>query len=352
MLPAQTATTALENRLLRDALFLSPEYTVPVTDARGNALSVFDDFNGDGSLDIAVLTMAADSRIEPSFDQLGSRDRLYDPETIRALFLVETLYQGSDSILTVELGRQTALSGLEVINLGGSQPAVQVAFRSQQGTSQQLVLYGTAGRASRFNMVQSASENASLRDIDEDGVLEAVVARRLPEAGRGYETFVELFEYRGGTMVRAAGFSLVRTLESFLEKSASEIQSEQWNQLAARVVIPEAALPETDDSGNLVEALLAETFALVEETDTRSEEERAEGNPDRPMLPTAVREVVFTPFSENPFPEPILGQKIRVSFRVLCCGGMLRIYQASLRLSEDPFSDEPFAFLTEAESQQ
>jgi hypothetical protein len=349
---AQTAATALENRLLGDALFLSPEYTVPITDARGNAISVFEDFNEDGRLDVAVLTMAADSRIEPSLELLGSRERLYDPSTIRALFLVETLYQGEDRILTVELGRQTALVGVEVIDLGAGGPAVQVAFRSQQGTSQQLVLYGGGDRASRFNMVQNASENASLTDIDGDGTLEAVVARRLPEAGRGYETFVELFEYRGGTMIRTSGFSVVRSLVAFLDAAASEIQAEEWNRLAARVIIPPNGLPEASESGDLVEALLTATFSLVEETDTRSNDERTEGDPPRGVLPDQVSEVVFTPFTESPFPDPLLGEAIRISFRVLCCGGMLRIYEASLRLAPNPFAGEPFAFLTEVDRHQ
>ncbi|MFW6211347.1 MAG: hypothetical protein ACOC8L_00480 [Spirochaetota bacterium] len=350
--PGQTASTALENRLLRDALFLSPEYTIPVTDAGGNALSVFEDFDRDGRLDVAVLTMAADSRIIPSLEQLGSRERLYDPATIRALFLVETLYQGNDGILTVELGRQTAVMGIEVIDLGGGTPAVQVGFRSQQGTSQQLVLYGEGGRASRFNMIQSASEQGSLTDIDNDGALEAVVARRLPEAGRGYETFVELFEHRRGAMVRTGGFSLVRTLVTFLEGAAAEIQAEQWNQLASRIAIPPAGVARAESSGDLVTDLLNATFLLVEETDTRSEEERPAGDPEHGILPTEVSEVVFTPFTENPFPEPLLGETIRISFRVMCCGGMLRIYEASLRLAQNPFSGEPFAFLTEGESQQ
>jgi hypothetical protein len=344
---SQSAPTASQRRLLDDALFLSPEYTAAVVDDTGSAVALFEDFNRDGRTDVALLTIAFDPRVPASVAELGSRDRLYDSGTIRALFLVEALFSGSDQIVTVELGRQVMYAGMESLPVSRSAPpAVQVSFRSQQGTTQQLVFFGPDGRTSRFKLAQSASEQSSLIDVDGDGDLEAVVARRIPEAGRGYETFLDLFELRDGSMVREDGISLVRALSRFMENVAAEVGASEWERVSERVRLG----PEAGSDGHTPEEILDATFVLVEETDTRPD--ASETSASTPGLPTEITEVVFPSFNDNPFPEPYVGQAVRISFRVACCGDLLRIYESVVAVAPNPFEGDAFHFLTDTESRQ
>jgi hypothetical protein len=62
--------------------------------------------------------------------------------------------------------------------------------------------------------------------------------------------------------------------------------------------------------------------------------------------------VVFPGLRENPFPYPYLGTEFTLVFRVECCDGYPRFYSAIVALSENPFAEPPFVFLTRAGAQQ
>lgn len=339
LLPLVTWAQSLDaeaGRVVQDALFLSPEYTVPVTRADGEPVVVAADFNGDGIIDVAILSIASDPRVRATLAELSANERVFDARAIQPLFLLETLFQLSDTIITVELGRQVVFDEITLVELSQTDsPAVRVSFRSSRGTADQLVTFSPDGRASRLRLADSPSEFGELADIDEDGVLEAVTARRVPEAGRGYETFLELYEYSGGAYARITGFGVVRELEHFLEQVRMHVRQQEWQALAGLIA--------QSDSGDPA-LVLADAFQLIEVDG----EEPAAGAES--LLPTAIRDLVTMQFTDNPFPPPYLQQQVRLTFRLDCCGEERRVYAALLELTLDPFRGETFRFLTDQES--
>jgi hypothetical protein len=325
-------------RVISDALFLSPEYTVPVRTRSGEPVAVAADFNRDGRLDVAVLTVAADPRIETTEAALSANNRLFDTAAIRPLFLLETLFQPSNAIITTELGRQLVLDGLSVVRLSEQEHvAALVSFRSSRGTSDHLITFSRDGRAHRLRLAESPSEFGELADLDGDGTLEAVSARRVPEAGRGYETFLELHRLTDRGYARESGFAIVRGITSFFASISAHVLNADWTALAESV--------SGEPYGQELERLAA-TFELVE-VNGEAPSQAARSTP-----PTQIQEFVTMQLTDNPFPEPFRGQTIRLTFRLECCEDQTRVYSAYLRMEENPFSGRRFAFLTEQEAEQ
>jgi hypothetical protein len=325
-------------RIADDALFLSPEYTVPVRNRSGDPMAVAADFNEDGLIDVALLTVAADPRFDATQQALSETSRLYDSSAIRPLFLLETLFQLSDTIVTVELGRQVILDELSLVYLSGdTDPAVRVAFRSSSGTTDHLVSFSRDGRANRLRLSDSPSEFGELADLDGDQTLEAVAARRVPEAGRGYETFLELYRLSDRGYTRVAGFAVVRQLAAFLEEVQLHVLNGEWEAVVEHIAAPE---------GLTTLDILSRTFELIEVNGEPPSDSMASS------VPTPIDEVIGMQLSDNPFPVPFRGQAISVPFRIRCCGEEIRVYNAMLQMEANPFTGRRFSFLTELESGQ
>ena len=316
---------------LTTALSFSPEYTAPVIDAQGDPVARIADLNGDGRDDTALLTVAVDVGVPTSAETLSDPLRLYAEQPVDPLFILEAHMAGQEAILTVELGRRTVWTGLELVRLTDSPVpvAVSVGFRGRAASSTELVVF-QRDDVSRFAFEESRNERGMLTDLTSDGVLDVVTARRAPEAGRGYETFLELHELRADGYTRTASLPLVRTVNAFLGATALEMERESWDALRRRV------------RGPATNGVLAAAFRGVADEDLV-----ADTRFDYPGSGDDIADVTFPRLADNPFPSPYVGRSFRIVFRVECCDAPVRFFEAVLALDTNPFDGSVLTFLTD-----
>ncbi len=330
------------SELLEKALTVSPEYTRSVAARSGQPLTLFHDLNGDDDLDVALLTVAFDPRVEPTLEALSNTTRLYAEELIEPVFILETYFAGQEAITTVEIGRRAVLTDYGLIRLTTEAfpVAVTLSFRSRSGTETDLVIFHDRGRISRFTYEETRNRRGSLVDLNDDGSLDIVTSLRVPEAGRGYETFIELWEIGPSGFSRTASLPLVRTVNEFLLEATAEMEAEAWALVGERV-------RQGSDSGSLESVFLA-----TGHDDERDGEEEFEepGVFDYPATGLDVVEVTFPRLADNPFPSPYIGRHFRLVFRVECCDRDPRFFEAAVALAGNPFVGRPIAFLTHGET--
>ncbi|MEE8442078.1 MAG: hypothetical protein V3S41_10165, partial [Spirochaetia bacterium] len=209
--------------LVAAALRYSPEYTRPVVNADGTPVAVYHELNGDGLTDVAILTVLAEPGVPTDLAGLRATSRLFRSGDPNPLFVIETYFAGDEAVQTVELGRKPALGGMELLHLsqGSAFPvAIAVKMRSAAGVENNLLIYSPGGMIRRLQLQETARERYQLADLDQNGTVDIVVTRRLPEAGRGYETFVELLTLDGNHYLSHSSFGLVRELQGFLDAAA------------------------------------------------------------------------------------------------------------------------------------
>ena len=321
--------------LIERAGTYSPEYTEFVRRADGSPLSIVRDLNGNSLLDVAILSIAGGSDTTPTVAALSDPDRLYRTEERDVLFVVEVYYQGDEAMHVVELGRRRLWQGFSIREFGknGGPIALEVEFRSLEGSNRELLLFASAGRITRLSLHETRSEGWLIADVNSDGVDDVVLTRRVPEAGRGFETFLELYSVIGGEARRTSSLGVVRALSLFFEKTAGEIEAARWSDVRKRV-----------ESDSPPEAALAQAFRPAPD-------EESDGGPfDYPAFPVRQVTAVFPRIADNPFPVPYLGQETRILFRIECCDEPPRVFMATVRMSDNPFEGPVFAFLTERET--
>jgi hypothetical protein len=328
--------------LVQAALRYSPEYTRPVINADGSPVAVYHDLNGDGHMDVAILAVVAETGVPTQLSALRETARLFRNGGPQPLFILETYFAGGEAVQTVELGRRPALGGIELLPLSDSAPfpvAVALTTRGATGSETNLLVYSPGGIIRRVELRETERERFQFADLDEDGALDIVVTRRLPEAGRGYETFVELWTLVGNSYAAVESFGLVRELQLFLDMAADHVVAGRWGAV-------ESLVRPGQDTGNRV-ALLSRTF-----TGVADDEETAVSEFDYPEAEGAVTAVVFPGIRENPIPYPYLGSHFTLVFRVECCDASPRFYSAIIEMAANPFTEPRFAFLTSAGAQQ
>lgn len=340
------------SELLEKALSVSPEYTRAIATQHSEPVTLFHDLNGDDELDVAILTIAFDPRVEPTLDELSDSARLYAEDGIEPVFILETYFAGQEAITTVEIGRRAVLTDYGLMRLTAETfpVAVTLSFRNRSGTETDLVVFHDRGRVSRFTYEETRNRRGTLVDLDEDGSLDIVTTLRIPEAGRGYETFIELWEIGQSGFSRAASLPLVRTVNEFLLEATADMEAEAWSLVAGRVR-PSADVGD-DSEGDPESTVLESVFRATDHEDKLDDDGKTEapGVFDYPATGTDVVKVTFPRLADNPFPSPYLGRHFRLVFRVECCDGDPRFFEAAVALAENPFEDNPLAFLTRGET--
>lgn len=329
--PAAATDETAEHDPLATALSFSPEYTTPVIDSEGAPVARIADLNGDGREDTALLTVAVDVGVPTSAEVLSDPMRLYAERPIDPLFILEVHMAGQEAILTVELGRRTVWTNLELMPLTGSTTplAIAVSFRSRSASTTELVVF-QRDAVSRFTLENSRNERGLVTDLTSDGVLDLITARRVPEAGRGYETFLELHELGPEGYARTASLPVVRTVNAFLDDAALEMEQEAWDALHDRVAGPAA------------NGVLRAAFHGVAD-----EDQVADTRFDYPETGADINDVTFPRLPDNPFPFPYAGRAFRIVFRVECCDEPARFFEGTVALDANPFDGTVLAFLTE-----
>lgn len=325
--------------LFESALMHSPEYTSAVLNADGSPVAVFRDLNGDQRTDLAVVAVLSEPGVPTSAELLRAPSRLFDTSNTKPLFVIETYFAGDESVQTVELGRKRALGEIELVSLTVHQDfpvGVLVQTRSLEGTETNLLVYSRGGTVRRISLQDTERERHQIVDLDGDGVLDILQSRRLPEAGRGYETFIELLSLSGTDYEPAGSFAVVREVSGFLDAATGHMTNGRWADLAELVEV-------TDTS---VEDRISAAFVGV--PDGESTAPRF----DYVSTGDSVTAVVFPAIMESPFPFPHVGRHVVLEFRVECCGDFPRFYAATIRMSANPFSGPPFLFLTDDGRQQ
>lgn len=335
--PPESWTTA---DLVEAALRYSPEYTLPVINPNGTPVAVYYDLNGDSITDIAILTVLNEPGVPTELQTLRETARLFRSEDPDPLFILETYFAGGEAVQTAELGRRPALGSVELLPLSDHESfpvGVTVYTRGANGGETNLLIYSPGGMIRRLELRETERERFQFSDLNHDGVLDIVVTRRLPEAGRGYETFVELWTISGNTYLLSGSFGLVRELRRFLDIAERHMLSGEWDALGVLV----------DPDGADAATILSRAFPGIAE-----DEETEETTFDYAVTGAPVSAAVFPAMMENPMPYPFLGTSIPLVFRVECCELVPRYYSAIIGLSENPFDEPRFRFLTRAGSQQ
>jgi len=207
---AEVTIAQIRDELVEAALRYSPEHTRPVLNADGTPVAIFHELNGDELTDIAILTVLAEPGVPTGLANLRETSRLFRTASPNPFFVLETFFAGRETVQTVELGRKPALGGIELLQLSEASPfpvAISVEMRGAAGSENNLLIYSPGGMIRRLQLQETPRERYQLADLDQNGTVDIVVTRRLPEAGRGYETFLELL--RSGA--RVAGISQGRS---------------------------------------------------------------------------------------------------------------------------------------------
>ena len=345
LLSAVAAADGRDNReLLRDALAWSPEYTQPLVMEDGAPVAFFRDLNGDGETDVILLTVLHEEGVPRSLPGLRATSRLFRPADPIPLFVVETYFAGDEGIHTVDLGRWPALGTIEFLELtgsGGLPVALAVETRRAAGDQNTLLIYSGHGRIRTLQLQETQRERYHLADITGDGVLDVVVATRAPEAGRGYETFLELLELGDGAYHSSASFPVVRDLRSFLDQAASHMIAGRWDELASLVA-------DGGGAGGLSRAgVLAAAFRGVP-----GEEESEAAAFDHAETGRGLAAVMLPVILESPFPFPYADTRFSLLFRVETEDGAAWLYSATVGMAANPFAAPRFAFLTTDNPQQ
>jgi len=333
-------TDQSRSELVETALRYSPEYTHPVVNADGAPVAVYHELNGDGFMDVAILTVLAEPGIPTELAELRETSRLFRTGAPNPLFVLETYFAGDEAVQTVELGRKPALGGMELLRLTDNAPfpvAITVRMRVAAGGETNLLIYSPGGMIQRLQLQETERERYQLADLDRNGTLDIVVTRRLPEAGRGYETFLEFLTLDGNNYRSQASFGLVRGLQGFLSAATNHILAGRWDALEQLVRVDEV------DGGNI----LSRAFPGVADDD-----EMEMSVFDYPETGASASAVVFPGIRENPYPYPYLGTHFTLVFRVECCDTYPRFYSAIVGLSANPLDEPRFTFLTRAGTQQ
>jgi hypothetical protein len=332
--------------LLEEGLSASPENTIIVCDNEG-PLALYGDYNRDGLTDVAFLVVAREPGVVASATDLRDPVRIHSEPTPVPLFLLETYLRGDAAIHTITIGRHRMWDSLEQLLIAAAPtPIIGVlgSFREPEGTYRVLVVFDDTGMASRLDINTAVAESSLIGDIDSDGVLDVVTMRRLPEAGRGYETFVELYHLDEPGLVPSDSFPLVRELNMLVEGLEQALKQGNWAAIASYVAPggdglsasgegPRAGNGTTDLSHVFVE------YDVATEIRTYTFDLHAADYP--------ISKVVATRFLENPFPDPILGQVTHLQLRVETSDERTRYFEVTVRLERNPFSGRRFAFLTD-----
>lgn len=322
------------------AMEASVSSSVPVTTAEGRPVGIAADFDGSGTLDYAMMTVRREPGAPTDLATLSDRVRLYRHDTVAVEFRLEVFYQHRGALgrtSDVIFGRRMGMHEIELVELnsdGGQPYGARVTFLDPQATETHLVVFLPDGTVSPMVLTTSPSEDASFLDITRDGLLDLLITRRLPEAGRGFETYLDFHVLSDAGFSLAAGTNIVRNLQTFLATTQQLMEERHWDEL-----IRHAGGPYTD--GSIHEQLLL-LFRPA-----------ASGSNALPFVfaaePLEIHEVVFPQIVDNPFSPPYLGRTIDVTFRVSCCDWEDHLYRATIGLSNNPFYGRQYRFLTRPE---
>ena len=101
----------------------------------------------------------------------------------------------------------------------------------------------------------------------------------------------------------------------------------------------------------IIPKLAITSITITNEVELSDEETDPGPGFDLQTTDTPINAVVVTQFSENPFPEPILGQSTQARIRVES-DGRTRYFSVVVRLLDNPFGPRRFAFLTDSSGGQ
>ena len=329
------ATAEQEGSVLDRALRNSPDDTVPIIDL-GRPVAVHGDFDNDGVTDVALLTARRTVNTPSAAQELRSLDRLHANSIEVPSFFLEITLSGSPAMRIVDIGSYRVFETLETLPIGGEvhNVGIRIVCRDPDGVHREIITVDGTSGILRLSTNDTNTESSTLLDIDADGDLDAVIMKRLPEAGTGYETFVEWYDLDALEAGRVGSFALVRQLNSFLDGLAIALRQRNWQPIVDHISGGDGSLStlshvfvEHDENG----ANRAHTFDLHATED-------------------AIADVVVTQFAENPFPHPSIGESSQARIRVEWTDGTIRYFTTTIQFLTNPFGGRLFAFLTEQAS--
>jgi hypothetical protein len=326
------AVAEQEEQIVNRALRNSPDSTVPIIDL-DRPVAARGDFDNDGLSDVALLTMRSTGDSVRSAAELRALERLHAENIDVPSFVVEITLGGSPATTVIDIGSYRVFETLETlpVDTANSQIGIRVVCRDPDGVHREIIIVDRDAGVLRLSINDTNTESSVLLDIDSDGDLDAVIMRRLPEAGIGYETFVEWYDLGALEEGRAGSFALVRELNSFLGGLAIALERRNWQPVVSHIsgadntvsTLPHVFVEHDEEGGNR-----SLTFDLH-------------------LTEDVISDVLVTQFVESPFPYPAIGEASQARIRVEWDDGTTRHFTATVQLLSNPFEDRLFAFLTE-----
>ncbi len=304
-----------------------PETTVLRADNRSVAIAY--DLDGDRREDVATLSVQTPEGSPFPSGPLFSPPRPPAPESPSYPFLLEVYFRSprvSAPLRTVALGNHPAARSFFVVPLHAERmlPAsVSTEFYTARGTEEVWVVFQNDRNPSLLRLAKHPNAGFEVFDIDGDAVREVVTIQSRLEQGRGYETYLTLYQLTESGYSSAGTINVVRNLRRFLDEVRFEIIAGRWSSIADGAAGSPAELdrffPPAEDAGPGIEPFV---FRRVAEN--------------------GVEDVRLPQFLENPFGSLQEREPVIIPFNVVCCEGAIFSFLMGVRFRRNPFAGDQF----------
>lgn len=291
--------------------------------------------NADSELP-SVFALSTEPGAETQYAELSRISRAYEAEAAEVEFFVDAFaYRDGAFALrhSVSLGQAKAIGTFRAFGLGDQTEnplVIALEVYSTTGTQVRWAIFSPGTQPVRFDLEDSGRVTARLEDVDHDGVLEVIKTRREAEAGVGFETYLELYEWDGESMVQAEVTTVVRALNRFLSRAAVHLSNERWQAFIDHAT--DTSLRERFAAAGLTETEVVR--ALLRVSDAPADSQYG--------FLSAGREIdeVFNPqILESPFQQ---SDRFRHDIRIVMRDGSSYIVSVTVAISPNPFTEPVF----------
>lgn len=326
------------SELIQTAQKLSPDTTYPIR-RNSTVLAQVVDADGNGELDVGLLTVGAEQWDEPPrFEELSKRPQASTQEEAPPEFFFELYLSRPDGLVLFEkhrIGRFPLIEGFHTRELsqhGGHPVALAASFQDRIGHKEHWLVVGPSS-ISTFVLQQTPTVSSRVVDIDDDGVLDVLKAQSAFEQGRGNETFLTWYKWNAGDYASHATTNIVRNLNTFLRDLEDHLGAGRYEPFLHRARPLKQPESEADSSGaTSADEQIGSLFEPEEET-----------TPLQPLLEN--REVSIAAFPrllENPFPSPGERTAFIAPVRIEVESGASYYYRTAVMMSQNPFEPPQF----------
>ncbi len=325
---SETGAVPESEAVLALALEASPATTTVLRDGNRSVALAYD-LDGDRREDVVSLSAQIPEGNPLPPGRLFRPPRPPAPEDPSHPFLLEVYFRsprGPGHLRSVALGNHPAARSFSVVPLHSAwtlPASVSTEFYTTRGTEEVWVVFQDGQEPSLLRLAKHPNAGFEVFDIDGDRVREVVTIQSRLEQGRGYESYLTLYQLTERGYASAGTINIVRNLRQFLDDIRVEILAAQWSSIADGAAKSPSDLdrffPPVDDAGAAGEPFAFSRFAEIGIEDVR--------------LPQLL---------ENPFGSLQERETVILPFNVVCCEDAIFSFLMGVRFRRNPFTGDQF----------